>query len=451
MSGRRPADIMAAMKLVADLHIHSKYSRAVSSQMVIPQIYQWVKKKGINLVGTGDFTHPFWFAHLKEHLVEKDGFLQYKSGDSSVYFLLSVEVASIYSQDGKVRRIHNLIYAPDFSAVEKINKALSSWGNLSSDGRPILGISCHDLAEAVFEASPKALIVPGHIWTPWYSLFGSNSGFDSIEECFGALADQIYAIETGLSSDPSMNWRIKELDNRQIVSFSDAHSSQKLGREATIFEIKPTYDSFAAAIKKGEGIVATIEFFPEEGKYHYTGHRNCNVRHSPQETKKLGTICPNCRRPLTIGVMHRVEELATRSEEEVGKEIKYIALENGVKIRAVGSTKLKSPFYFNLVPLQEIIAEALAMGIDTGPVHSEYEKLIEEFGSEFSVLLKAPLADLEKKTYPKIVEAILKVRQGDVILEPGFDGVFGKVKIFKDEPKAAKAKEATKEQMNLFG
>jgi len=438
------------MKFVADLHPHSKYSRAVSSQMVIPQIYRWVKKKGINLVGTGDFTHPFWFSHLKENLIEKDGFLKYKDGNDDTYFLFSTELSSIYSQGGRARRIHNLVFAPDFAAVEKINRVLASRGNLSSDGRPILGISSRDLAETIFEASPKALVIPAHIWTPWFSLYGSNSGFDSIEECFGDLSDKIYAIETGLSSDPAMNWRISELDNRQIVSFSDAHSPAKFGRESTIFEIKPSYDSFAKAIKTGEGIVATIEFFPEEGKYHYTGHRNCNVRHSPQETKKLGTVCPSCGRPLTVGVMHRVEELATRSEEEVGKEEKDLALEDGAKVRAVRSTKLKRPIYFNLVPLQEIIAQALGVGEQTGQVQDEYEKLVREFGSEFSVLLKVPIQDLETKTTPRMAQAIEKVRQGDIILEPGFDGVFGKVKIWPDEPKK-ELEEVPKEQMTLFG
>jgi PHP family Zn ribbon phosphoesterase len=413
--------------------------------MIVPEIYKWAKKKGINLVGTGDFTHPFWLSHLKENLVEEDGFLKYKDGNDDIYFLLTVEVSSIYSQGGKARRIHNLVFAPGFSDVEKINKALASRGTLSSDGRPILGISCRDLAETIFEVSPQSLIIPAHIWTPHFALYGSNSGFDSIEECFGDLASQIYAIETGLSSDPAMNWRIKELDNRQIVSFSDAHSPAKLGREATIFEIEPSFDSFSQAIKTGEGIAATIEFFPEEGKYHYTGHRNCNVRHSPQETKKLGTICPNCNRPLTVGVMHRVEELATRSEEEAGKEEKDLALEDGAKVRAVRSTKLERPIYFNLVPLQEVIAEALEKGVQTSEVEDEYEKLIGEFGSEFSVLLKAPIEDLAVKTDSRISQAIKKVRRGEVSLEPGFDGVYGKVKIFKEE------REIPKEQMTLFG
>lgn len=415
--------------------------------MLIPEIYRWAKIKGINLCGTGDFTHPFWFSQLKKELKEKEGGLfTYKEGDSQVYFLLTAEVSSIYSQGGKGRRIHNILVSPSLAVVEKINKKLATYGSLSSDGRPILRISAQNLAGLVLEIDPQVLIIPAHIWTPWFSLYGSNSGFDSIEECFGELAKEIFAIETGLSSDPQMNWRIGELDKRAILSFSDAHSPQKLGREATIFEIDPNYDSFYEAIKEGKGVLATVEFFPEEGKYHFTGHRSCGVKHSPEDSKKLGTTCPVCQKPLTVGVMHRVEELATRDEEEIGILIKDVSLDGEVKVRAVSSSRLSRPIYFNLVPLAEIIAEAQGVGVDTAQVKAEYDRLTNHFGSEFSVLFKASDDELKKITTEKVTQGIGKVRKGDILVDPGFDGVYGKVQIWPEEEKIVE----DKEQMHLF-
>ncbi|MBM3205435.1 hypothetical protein FJZ41_01115, partial [Candidatus Shapirobacteria bacterium] len=321
------------MEIIADLHLHSKYSRAVSQNMVVSQIALWAGKKGIRLVGSGDFTHPLWLRELKENLKEVSfGLYALKSQEKEInnsqslkkeapLFLLTTEIASIYSQEGKSHRIHNLIFAPDFKTVEEINLKLRSREvNLFSDGRPITGLSSQAICELVLSVNKDCLVIPAHIWTPWFSLYGSNSGFDSLKECFGEFAPQIKAIETGLSSDPAMNWRIEELDGKSILSFSDAHSPQKLGREATVFEVskenKLDYEQIKKAIANQQ-IAYTIEFYPEEGKYHWSGHRTCQVKQSPPETARLGTTCPVCGRRLTVGVMHRVEQLARRSAEEV--------------------------------------------------------------------------------------------------------------------------------------
>jgi len=458
------------MEIIADLHLHSKYSRAVSQQMVVSQIAFWAEKKGINLLGTGDWTHPLWLRELKESLEEAgEGIYKLKSkiqnpkSKNSIRFILATEVASIYTQGGKVRRIHNLVLAPSFAVVEKINEKLRHFGvNLFADGRPISGLSCPQLCELIFSVDKDCLVIPAHAWTPWFSLYGANSGFDSIEECFGKYTDYIYAVETGLSSDPAMNWRIKELDNRAIVSFSDAHSLQKLGREATVLKIqnpkskiqnynlkfKINYSDIIGAIKQDSNsplkIAYTIEFYPEEGKYHYTGHRNCGVRQSPEETKKLGTICPVCGKRLTVGVMHRVEKLSNleikklrekMTEEKDRLGVNWIAYEN-------------RPPYVMLVPLMEILAEALETGISSQNVLNEYNKLTEIFGSEFGVLLKTPLEEIAKISGQRVAEGIEKVRRGEIVVEPGYDGVFGKVKIWPESKDIAKVEE--KGQMSLF-
>jgi len=420
------------MEIIADLHLHSKYSRAVSQNMVVSQISLWASKKGIDLVGTADFTHPLWFRELKENLREKEeGIFSLKDNSSSTLFLLSTEISSIYTQEGQSHRIHNLILVPDFKTVEEINNKLRSRGvNLMSDGRPISGLSSPQLCEIIFSIDENCLIIPAHAWTPWYSLYGSNSGFDSIRECFGEFTDQIYAVETGLSSNPAMNWRIAELDKRSIVSFSDAHSPQKLGREATVFEVedikKLKYEDIRQAIINHQ-IAYTIEFYPEEGKYHWTGHRLCQIKQSPEETAKLGAICPVCGRKLTIGVMQRVEELASRSAEEV--------------------VKANRPPYFMIVPLLEIIAEVMENTVSSQTVINRYEQMVEKFGSEFDVLLKTPIELISQIFGEKTAEAINKVRQGQIFVDPGYDGVFGTVKIWPD---AEGQKEEKKEQMSLF-
>lgn len=415
------------MELIADLHLHSKYSRAVSKQMVIPEMARWAKKKGIDLVGTSDWTHPLWLRELRNDLIEvSEGVYAAKEDPKGPRFLLVTEIASIYSQGGKGHRIHNLVLAPNFEMVEEINKQLRGHGvKLLSDGRPMTGLSSLELCELVFSVSKECLVIPAHAWTPWFSLYGSRSGFDSIKECFGQFTDQIYAIETGLSSNPAMNWRIEELDKRSIVSFSDAHSPQKLGREATVLAMEKdryTYQDVAHAIKEGK-IASTIEFYPEEGKYHYTGHRNCQVKQSPEETKKLGTTCPVCGKPLTVGVMHRVEELATRPADYQPKN---------------------RPPYKMLVPLMEILSESLGAGVSSQTVVNEYNRLTGRLGSELAILLKTDPLEIAKIAGEKIAQGVKKVRDGEIVVDPGYDGVFGTVKIWGEK----EAEE--KKQMSLF-
>src|SRR3989338_1379706 len=326
-------------KIIADLHVHSGYSRATSKDMNVATMALWAKKKGINLLGTGDFTHPIHFANLKAALKPAGNGLYTTSIEPSVFFMLTAEISSIYSFKGKVRRVHNIIMSPGIEVAEKINSALRKRGNLSSDGRPILGTPAKDLLKIVLDISENCLFVPAHAWTPWFSVFGSNSGFDSIEECFEEYSKYIYAIETGLSSDPPMNWRLSALDKIALISNSDAHSPRKLGREANVFDTDLSYDAITGAIKDKDPrrFLYTIEFFPEEGKYHYDGHRNCAISLTPFESKKYNNLCPTCGKPLTIGVLNRVERLADRKQGQGPN----------------GAIPFKS-----LVPLEEIIAES---------------------------------------------------------------------------------------------
>ena len=435
------------MEIVADLHLHSRYSRAVSPQMVIPEIARWAAKKGIGLVGAPDWTHPLWLRELKENLIEvEQGIYAAKTDLKGPKFVLSTEISSIYTQGGRSHRIHNLVLAPSFEVVDKINEKFRCAGvNLFSDGRPTTGLSSIELCELIFSISADCLVIPCHIWTPWYSLYGSRSGFDSIKECFGKFADQIKAIETGLSSDPAMNWRVGELDSRAIVSFSDAHSPAKLGREATVFEIhditKLRHCDITRVIIENK-IAYTIEFYPEEGKYHYTGHRNCHIIQSPEQTKKLGETCPVCGRPLTVGVMHRVEELATKTTEEV--KIKEKIIGNGIR----GIAWNNRPPYVRLVPLIEILAESLNSGISSQKVINEYNKLTDTLGSEFEILLETTLGKIAKISGDKVAEGILRVRSGQVKIDPGYDGVFGTVKIWSERKDIAKTE--GQRQISLF-
>lgn len=403
------------MKFVADLHLHSKYSRATSPNMDLENLTKWAKIKGIKVLGTGDFTHPLWFENIKEKLESAEsGLFKLKKGDRETRFLLSAEVSCIYSKGGRVRKIHIVIFAPSLDAVEKINVQLSWIGNLKSDGRPILGLDAKELAKIVLNASPDCLLVPAHIWTPWFSIFGSKSGFDSIEECFEDYSRYIYAVETGLSSDPLMNWRLSALDKIALISNSDAHSPQKIGREANVFDTEISYKAIIEAIKLRDPkrFLYTIEFFPEEGKYHFDGHRNCSVKLKPEETKKYNGICPVCGRPLTIGVLNRVEALSDRKE--------------GFKLE--GAVPFKS-----LVPLGEIIADVLGQNTGTKEVEKEYNNLIEKFDSEFNILLEVSPKNLEGATLPGIAEGIIRVREGKVFKEPGYDGVYGKIRLFSQE------------------
>lgn len=404
------------MKIVADFHIHSKYSRATSPQMDLDILDKWTRVKGIDVLGTGDFTHPQWFKNLKEKLeMAEPGLFRLKKSSSKTRFILTVEISSIYSKNGKVRKIHNLIFSPSFEIVEKINTQLGWIGNLKSDGRPILGLDSKELAKIVFGISQNCVLVPCHIWTPWFSLFGSKSGFDSIEECFEEYSEYIFAGETGLSSDPAMNWRLSALDKITLVSNSDAHSPAKIGREANVFDLDfLSYSSIVEAIKSKnpKKFLYTIEFYPEEGKYHYDGHRNCGVTLSPKESKKCSNVCPVCGKGLTIGVLNRVEELSDRPEG--------FKPQNAIPFKS-------------LIPLQEIVAESLGVGIGTKKTIKEYENLIENFGNEFNVLLEASLKDLERVSRPEIAEGILRSREGKIYIEPGYDGVYGKIKIFSKE------------------
>ncbi len=410
------------MKFIADFHIHSKYSRATSSQMDLEHIAEAAHQKGIKLMGTGDFTHPEWFNNLKEKLEPAEpGLFRIKNQelgikDEATRFILTSEVSCIYSKNGRVRKIHILIFAPDFETVEKINTQLGWIGNLKVDGRPILGLDAKELVKIVLDISEDCFVVPCHMWTPWFSLFGSRSGFDSIEECFENYSKYIFAGETGLSSDPKMNWRLSALDKIALISCSDAHSPTKIGREANVFDTQLSYNGIIEAIKQKDPqkFLYTIEFFPEEGKYHYDGHRNCGISCSPQETKKYNGICPVCGRPLTVGVLNRVEQLADRPEG--------FRPENAIP-------------YKSLIPLKEIIAEVLGIGDSTKEVESEYQKLISQFGNEFDILLNVSVSDLKSLTSPEIAEGISRVREGKVKVEPGYDGVYGKIRIFSETEK----------------
>lgn len=412
------------MKLVADFHIHSKYSRATSRDMDLEGLDKWAKIKGIKVLGTGDFTHPEWFKNLKGKLEPAESGL-FKMKQSDTRFILTVEISCIYSKNNRVRKIHVIIFAPSFEAVEKINTRLGSIGNLKSDGRPILGLDAKELAKIVLDASPDCLVVPAHLWTPWFSLFGSKSGFDAIEDCFEDYSKYIYAGETGLSSDPAMNWRLSALDKIALISNSDAHSPAKIGREANVFDLERlSYQSIADAIKTKDPkrFLFTVEFFPEEGKYHYDGHRSCEVVLSPKESKKYNNTCPVCGKPLTIGVVNRVEELADRPE--------------GFKpARAI-------PFK-SLVPLEEIIAESLGVGTASKQVKKEYQNLTENFGNEFKILLDADGSELASATLSQIAQGIIRVREGKISIEPGYDGVYGKVRIFSQAERKKPIKQKT--------
>jgi len=404
------------MRIIADLHIHSGYSRATSKQMTLDTLALWARLKGIGLIGTGDFTHPAHFASIEEQL-EPTGnglfVLKKKNDGQATHFMLSAEVSNIYSQGGKTRKIHSLIFSPSLEAARKINAAFSSLGNISSDGRPIFGFPAMDLVKIVMDASPEAMLVPAHAWTPWFSIFGSRSGFDSIEECFGDYSEHIHAIETGLSSNPEMNWRVSALDSITLISNSDAHSPSKLGREANVFDCAMDYFEIRDILikKDNKRFLYTIEFYPEEGKYHSDGHRACGVRLTPRQTRALSGNCPECGKPLTVGVLSRVEEL---SDRQAG-----FTPESAIPAR-------------HLIPLEEILAESLGVGVGSVKVEREYKRLCSK-ASEFSYLLDMDESELHEAAGARTASAIMKVRAGDIFITPGFDGEFGRVSIFREE------------------
>ena len=412
------------MKFIADFHLHSKYSRATSPQMDLENLDKWAKIKGIKILGTGDFTHPERFKDLKEKLEPAEpGLFKLKNSDSGTRFILTAEISCVYSKKLRVRKIHIIVFAPSLEIVEKINTHLGWIGNLKADGRPILGLDSRELTKIVLNISEDCLIVPAHCMTPWFGIFGSKSGFDSIEECFEDYSKYIFALETGLSADPAMIWRIPDGQKVTLISNSDSHSLSHIGREANVFDTEISYLAIIKAIKEKnpQKFLYTIEFFPQEGKYHYDGHRICGISLSPQESKKYNNICPNCGRPLTIGVLNRVDLLADKPEG--------FKPENAIPFKS-------------LVPLAEIIADALNVMVGAKQVEAEYKNLIEKFGNEFKVLLDASRQDLENITFPEIAEGIIRVREGRVNIEPGYDGVYGKIRIFsKGEQKSLSRQE----------
>jgi uncharacterized protein (TIGR00375 family) len=433
------------MQYFADLHLHSRYSRAVSQQMNLTATAKAASEKGIDLLSAADWTHPLWLKEITTQLEEAgEGVYRLKQRTDSgeqrePVFVLATEIACIYKQADKLRRIHTLVFAPDFAAVAAINQALIRRGaNLSSDGRPIIGLSVHDLLELVLEASDEAFLIPCHVWTPHFGLYGSASGFASIEEAFGDLSGSIYAIETGLSSDPAMNWEVPELYNRSIVSFSDAHSLPKMGRELTAFELEVLdFPHLKAAVNRASSeqehnhIVSTVEFYPEEGKYHYSGHRNCKVRLGPEEIREQGTTCPVCGRRLTEGVFLRVQQVAGTANF-ANPETKID--DHGVTWYT--DPKQHHPPYVKLVPLLEVVAEAVGTRVQSKKAQQLYGKMLSQLGSELTILLRAELVRISEVGGERISEAITKVRSGAIVINPGFDGEYGKVSIWSEQEKA---------------
>jgi DNA helicase-2/ATP-dependent DNA helicase PcrA len=411
----------------ADLHVHSKYSRATSRDLDLEHLAAWAGRKGIGVVGTGDFTHPAWRAELGEKLVPAEGGLFRLRDDieqavartlpaacrALPRFMLEVEISTIYKKGDRTRKVHHLIYAPDFETVDRMSARLARIGNIASDGRPILGLDSRDLLEIALESGPDAYLVPAHIWTPWFAALGSQSGFDSIADCYGDLADRIFAVETGLSSDPPMNWRVSFLDRYRLTSNSDAHSPGKLGREATTFDCELDYFAIKHALETGRGYAGTVEFFPDEGKYHLDGHRKCELRLAPKETRAHGGRCPVCGEPVTIGVEHRVEMLADRSEQEA-------------------TPPPTAGTVCNLVPLPEILSELAASGLKSQAVERSYDQAIAKLGAELAILQTVPVEDIARAGSELLAEAITRLRAGRVFRDAGYDGEYGVIRLFED-------------------
>ena len=410
------------MKTIADLHIHSRFSMATSKEGTPENLDFWARKKGISLIGTGDFTHPVWREELKERLVSEGNGLyrlrdEYVKEDSRKFpgegtrFVVSGEISSIYKKNGKTRKVHNVILLPSLEAADAMAQRLEKIGNIHSDGRPILGLDSHDLLEMMLDVCPEGILIPAHIWTPHFSVLGAKSGFDSVEECFEELTPYVHALETGLSSDPAMNWRISKLDRYQLVSNSDAHSPSKLGREANLLDIDCSYEGLYRAIQTGEGLEGTVEFFPEEGKYHFDGHRKCGISLSPVEAERLGGICPVCGKKLTMGVDHRVEQLADREE---------------------GFVKEDGKKYESLVPLPEVISACMGYSTASKKVQGCFEQMLQTLGTEFDILRNVPSEDIKSCAGERIAEGIENVRTGNVKRIPGYDGEYGKIQLFDE-------------------
>ena len=408
------------MRIIADFHLHSQYSRACSKELTLENNAKWCQKKGVNILGTADFTHPKWFAQIENQLIEAEpGLYKLRSGlYGEMRYILTTEVSQIYKRGGKTRRIHNIILAPSIKSVRKLNLWLANNGfNLKADGRPILGLDSEELYKRLKEIDEKIIIIPAHAWTPWYAVFGSKSGFDSIQECFGEMSPYIYAIETGLSSDPAMNWQLSALDEVVLISNSDAHSPRNLGREANVFEfdVAPTYDEFVRVLKEQDTtrFKYTIEFYPQEGKYHADGCAACQFSCEPKESRRLGERCPTCKRPLTLGVHHRVEALSDRASQTVKDR--------------------KIPFK-SIVPLAELVAEVLQVkSTQSKKVEEIYTHLTQTIGNEFTLLLDTPIEDIQAHARgTDIARAIERMRAGNLQITPGYDGIFGTVRIFSE-------------------
>lgn len=400
------------MRFFADLHIHSRFSRATSRDLTLRSLAEGARLKGISVLGTGDFTHPAWLGEIEQELEEAEpGLYRMRQDAGGVRFMLTAEISTIYKQGPRVRKVHHLIGAPHLEAARRISASLARVGNIISDGRPILGITSRDLLEIVLESSEHAFLIPAHIWTPWFSVLGSKSGFDTIAECYGDLASHIFAVETGLSSDPPMNWSVSSLDGYRLVSNSDAHSADKLGREATIFETGLDYYSMLHAMKTGEGLSGTVEFFPEEGKYHLDGHRDCGVVLEPEETIALGGICPVCGKKLTVGVLSRVEELADRHD---------------------GSRPESARPFYSLVPLAEVLGEIVGTGSASRRVRAAYDRLVPRLGDELQLLVDVDIEEVRSVAGDVLALALSRMRAGEVSREPGYDGKFGRVRVFRE-------------------
>jgi len=416
------------MKIISDLHIHGRFSRATSNQLSIANLEKYARIKGLNLLGAGDFTHPEWIKELKENLKEdSSGILKTKTGFP---FILQTEISSIYTDNGKGRKVHNVILAPNFEVVGQITDFFKSRGRVDYDGRPIFKLPCPELVESMRKISEDIEIIPAHVWTPHFGLFGSNGGFDSVEECFKDQAKHVHALETGLSSDPAMNWRLSKLDRFALVSFSDLHSfwPWRIGREATIFDIELSYKNLINALRTKEGLKGTVEVDPSYGKYHFDGHRNCKICMNPKDSLKIKNICPKCGRQLTIGVLHRVEELADRKEGFKPKDAKE---------------------FYSLIPISEIISALINSPVASKNTWKIYNDLIKKFGNEFNVLLEAKKEDLMKVSDEKIADAILKNREGKILIQPGFDGEYGKPLFSKKDKLEAKIEKPKFEQKGL--
>ena len=420
---------------IADLHIHSRYSRATSKDCTPEYLDLWARRKGIHIVGTGDFTHPAWRKELKEKLVPAEEGLyvlkhEYRiedgldTGGPAPRFIITGEISSIYKKGDRVRKVHSLILLPGLEAAKVIAGKLEAIGNIHSDGRPILGLDCHDLLEIVLELCPDAIFVPAHIWTPHFSLFGAFSGFDTVEECFGDLTPYIHAMETGLSSDPPMNWRVSMLDRYQLISNSDAHSPAKLGREANLLDITLSYPGLRDAVQYGKGLYGTIEFFPEEGKYHFDGHRKCSLCLTPADTERYHGVCPVCGKKITIGVSHRVNQLSDREE---------------------GYVRADAARFESLVPLPEVIGASVGHAPASAGVQKEYLRMLKRLGPEFDILRAVPVEEIRGTSGALIAEGIRRLREGKVGRVPGFDGEYGTIRLF--EPHEI---EETSGQMDFF-